>query len=289
MSDRILKAVIMGGKARIAVLDTTGMVNRSVMIHNLSPLAAAALGRALTAGAYIASNLKNNAKFSLIVDGGGPLGKIVIAGESGGTVRGFVENPSTDLPAKNGKLDVGSAVGKDGFITVIKDFGLKEPYVGKCKLVSGEIAEDFTSYLLTSEGIPSAVALGVLADAGGCKASGGIIAEALPDADDGDILILEDIMSNFKHISALLAQKPVEEIMDFYFGHLDAQLFPAEELKLECRCNEKIHDVIRSLGRKEAYKLIKERDFIEARCDFCNKTYTFSEFDLKAVFTENNG
>lgn len=248
--DRILKAVILGGKARVAVLDMTRSVNQSIALHNLSPLAAAALGRALTAGAYLAANLKNNAKFSLTVDGGGPLGKVIVAGEAGNTVRGFVENPYTELPAKNGKLDVGGAVGKEGFFTVIKDFGLKEPYIGKCKLVSGEIAEDFASYLLTSEGIPAAVALGVLTDAEGCRAAGGVIAEALPDADDGDIFMLEDIMSNFGKISALLAEKTAEEIMDFYFGHLDAQIFPAEEIKRVCRCSDKIHGVIRSLGRE---------------------------------------
>lgn len=289
MNDRIIKAVILGGKARVAVLDTTAMVNESVALHGLSPLAAAALGRALTAGCYLAANLKNNAKFSLTVDGGGPLGKIIVAGEAGNTVRGFAENPTLDLPPKNGKLDVGGAVGKDGFITVIKDFGLKEPYVGKCRLISGEIAEDFASYLLTSEGIPAAVALGVLTDANGCRAAGGVIAEALPDADDGDIFVLEDIMSNFGKISTLLAEKPAEEIMDFYFGHLDAQIFPAEKLKLACRCGEKIPVVIRSLGREEANKIIAERGAIEARCDFCNKVYTYKESDLDGVFGGRDG
>jgi len=289
MIDRILKAVILGGKARVAVLDTTGLVNQSIALHKLSPLAAAALGRALTAGAYLSANLKNDAKFSMTVDGGGPIGKIIVAGESGGTVRGFVEYPYVELPSKDGKLDVGGAVGKNGFITVIKDFGLKEPYVGKCRLVSGEIAEDFASYLLISEGIPAAVALGVLTDAEGCRAAGGVIAEALPGADDGDFFVLEDIMMSFGKISALLAEKSAEEIMDFSFGHLDALIFPAEELSLVCRCGEKIHDVIRSLGKEDAQKLMEERGSVEARCDFCNKTYVFTAEDIHAIFGGEHG
>lgn len=285
--DRIIKAVILGGKARVAVLDTSEAVNKSIRMHNLSPLAAAALGRSLTAGAYISSNLKGKRdKFSIVIEGGGPIGKIIIAGESEGAIRGYAVNPFVELPPKNGKLDVGGAVGANGNITIIKDLGLKEPYVGRCKLVSGEIAEDFAAYLLKSEGIPAAVALGVLNDKDGCRASGGVIVEAMPSADDGDIFVLEDIMSNFGNISSMLAQKSAEEIMDFYFGHLDAEIFPPQEIKLVCRCGDKIRGVVKTLGRDEADKILAEIGKIEVRCDFCNKTYAFDAEDLDQIFRE---
>lgn len=286
----IMKAVILGGKARVAVSDTTDIVNQSIQMHQLSPLAAAALGRTLTAGAYLSSNLKGKKdKYSIVVNGGGPLGKIVVAGEAGCNVRGFVENPYVELPYKNGKLDVGGAVGKNGDITIIKDLGLKEPYVGVSKLISGEIAEDFASYLLKSEGITAAVALGVLTDMRGCRAAGGVIVEAMPDATDEDIIILEDIMTNFSGISSMLAEKSAKQIMDFYFGHLDAEIFPSQKITLQCHCKKKIEGVVRSLGRNEAESIIAESGKIEVRCDFCNTVYTFHQDELDKLFGRAHG
>lgn len=284
---KIIKAVIFGGKARVAVLNTADIVNEAIKIHNLSPLSAAALGRTLTVGCYISSNLKGQRdKFNIIIDGGGIIGKIVVAGESGGSVRGFVDNPCTDLPYKNGKLDVGGAVGKDGSITVIKDLGLKEPYVGRCKLVTGEIAEDYANYLLVSEGITAAVALGVLTDANGCKAAGGVIIEAMPDATDDQIFMLEDIISNFTLISNLLAIHSAQEIMDYYFGHLDAEIFSPQSLTLQCKCKEKIEGVVKSLGIEEAKNIIAESGKIEVRCDFCNTAYVFYADDVDNLFID---
>lgn len=167
--DKIIKAVILDGMARVTAIETTEAVNESIRLHGMSPVSAAALGRTLTAGAYLGTNLKGKGStFSLTVSGSGELGKIIVAGDSDGHIRGYVENPSLDLPLRlsDGKLDVGRAVGTTGDWTVVKDFGLKEPYVGRSELVSGEIAEDFATYLLRSEGIPSAVALGVLVEIG---------------------------------------------------------------------------------------------------------------------------
>lgn len=287
--DRYIKAVIFGGKARACVIDTTEAVNASVKLHNLSPLAAAALGRALTAGAYILSNLKNKTdRFNLIIDGKGPLGKIYVAG-SGREIKGFLENPGLELPLKDGKADVGGAVGKNGDIIVIKDMGLKEPYVGKCALTSGEIAEDFAGYLYKSEGILSAVALGVLNDKDGCKASGGIFVEAMPSADENVIFILEDIMTNFKSFSSLLAEKPAEEIMEFYFGHLDSTIFEPVGIELKCNCEKGIKDIVRGLGKVEATDIIMEQGVLELRCDYCSKYYRFYEQDLNKIFGADDG
>jgi molecular chaperone Hsp33 len=281
--DRIIKAVIFGGKARVAIIDTTEMVNKSINMHNLSPLSAAALGRTLTVGSYILSNLKNNDdKFNIIIDGGGPLGKIYAAGGCG-EIKGFLENPSLELPYKNGKLDVGGAVGCKGDFIVIKDMGLKEPYVGKVPLVSGEIGEDFAEYLLKSEGITSAVAVGVLNDKDGCKASGGIIIEALPSADENILFILEDILTNFENFSSVLAIKSVEDIAEFYFGHLDSKIFPSERIVLKCNCSEKIESIVVNLGKGEAEEIIKEQGVLELHCDYCSKYYRFSLSDIENI------
>lgn len=286
--DRIIKAVIFDGQARASVLDTTEAVNRLIAIHHLSPLSAAALGRTITAGAYISANLKGKGdRFNMIVDGGGPLGKIVVAGESGGTVKGFVEHPAIELPPKNGKLDVGGAVGKEGFLTLIKDLGLKEPYVGRSPLVTGEIAEDFASYLLHSEGIASAVALGVLTDCNGCKAAGGVIVEALPSADENTLVMLEDIVRNFTSVSALLSEKSAEEIMDFYFGHLHCEVLDTEPIRLFCNCAEKVEGIIAGLGRQEAESIIKEQGKIEINCDYCRSQYVYTEKDLDRIFADD--
>lgn len=286
--DKIIKAVLFGGKARVALIETTETVNKAIKTHDLTPLAAAALGRSLTVGAYIESNLKSEThKFNLIINGGGPIGKIYVTSDRVGTVKGLVENPQVDLPLrKDGKLDVGGAVGTNGDIVVIKDLGLKEPYIGRSQLVSGEIAEDYNNYLFKSEGILNAVALGVLNDKDGCKAAGGIIIEAMPDADDNMVCILEDIMSNFTNISALIAEKGIEEIGNYYFGHLDAEFFPAQTVRYKCDCWHKIRKIVRGLGRAEIEDIMKEQGMLEIKCDYCRKNYVYTEKDLDFLFEE---
>lgn len=286
--DKIIKAVLFGGKARVALIDTTETVNKAIKIHDLTPLAAAVLGRSLTVGAYIESNLKDETnKFNMIINGGGPIGKIYVTSDRVGTVKGLVENPQVDLPLRaDGKLNVGGAVGLDGDLVIIKDLGLKEPYVGRSQLVSGEIAEDYNSYLFKSEGILNAVALGVLNDKDGCKAAGGIIIEAMPDADENMVVILEDIMTNFTNISALIAEKGIDEIGQYYFGHLDAEFFPEQTIQFRCDCWHKVRRIIRSLGRKEVEEIMKEQGMLEIKCDYCRKNYVYTEKDLDYLFEE---
>lgn len=283
----IKKGVVFGGKARVAVIDVKDIVNEEIKIHDLSPLAAAALGRSLTAGAYISNNLKDEgATFSVTINGGGPLGAIVIAGNGGNTVRGYVTNGQVELPLKaNGHLDVGKGVGTDGYITVIKDFGLKEPYVGRCQLVSGEIAEDFTQYLFTSEGVKSAVALGVRMDGTGCIGAGGVIVEALPGLSDDEIFMIEDIMTNFTEVSDILSRMSAEEIFDFYFSHLDAEGYAAEEIRLQCNCGEeKIRNTLIGLGRKECEEILAEVGKIEIVCHFCEKRYVYGKEEVDKLW-----
>ena len=276
----IKKGVFFGGKARVAIIDIKDIVVEEIKIHDLSPLAAAALGRAMTAGTYISTNLKDeNSTFSMTINGGGELGSIVVAGSGGNVIRGYVDNPHVEFPLKeDGHLDVGKGVGKDGFITVIKDLGLKEPYMGRCALVSGEIAEDFTQYLFTSEGIRSAVALGVRMDKDGCLSAGGVIVEALPGLDDGQLFMTEDVMSNFKQVSEILQEKTPSEIFDFYFGHLDAEGYEEEKVMLKCNCGEeKIENTLRSIGKKECDEILEEVGKIEILCHFCGKKYVFDK------------
>ncbi len=282
--DKIIKAVLLNKKARITLIDSLLTVKTATNLHNLGPLASATLGRALTAGAYIGTNLKgDNSKFSMIIKGGGPIGNIVIAGESGNTVRGFVSNPHVTLPLKeNGKLDVGGAVGNTGFINVIKDYGLKSPYNGSCELVDGEIAKDFATYLLRSEGIKSIVSLGVRLDATGVVSAGGIIIEALPNIEDDMITILENTMFDIGEISLLLSKSTLEEILNKYFMHLDCQVLATENLHYKCNCNEeRIVSIIKSLGKDEVFDIIKSKGKIELACQFCNKKYTYKLEEAK--------
>lgn len=285
--DRIIKAVIFGKKARVTIIDSTIAVQQATALHKLSPLGAATLGRAITAGAYISTNLKGNkSTFSMVIKGDGPAGNVVVAGESGNKVRGFLSNPFVDLPLKeNGKLDVGGAVGKVGSFSVIKDYGLKRPYNGNSELISGEIAEDFAYYLYKSEGIQSAVSLGVRVGSEGVLAAGGIIAEALPGIDENQVFMLEDVMSNLSEISALINEKPIEEILDFYFGHLDFELLATEELNLECNCSdERIKNIILGLGKDEAMDIVKEMGKLEIACQFCTRNYQFGQAEVEKLW-----
>lgn len=288
--NRLIKGTIFDKLARVTIINITDIVNKEIEIHGLSPLATAALGRTMTAGAYISANLKNKGdSFSVSINGGGEIGSIIVAGDGGNFIRGYVENPNLDLSLKeNGHLDVGRAVGVNGFITVIKDFGLKEPYIGRCELVSGEIAEDFTKYLYTSEGILNAVALGVKVDKNGCVGAGGIIVEAMPDLhDENKIYMIEDIMTNFAQVSDIISHMEIKEIFNFYFGHLDSCLLSNEEITLRCNCNQnKIDGIVRSLGRKEAESIIAEQGKIEVKCQFCNKSYIYTNKDVEKLWVK---
>ena len=284
--DRILTGTVFGGHARVAVITLTDAVNEEIKLHDLSPLSAAALGRTMTAGAYLGVNLKNKEDvFSISVKGSGCIGGVVVAGNGDGTLRGYVANPHAELPLKaNGHLDVGQGIGP-GTITVCKDLGLKEPYNGTCELVTGEIAEDFAEYLAKSEGISSAVALGVLNDKNGCRAAGGVIVEAMPGITEDMLVILEDVMSNFGAVSTVLSEKTPEEIFDFYFAHLDAEVFPAKELKVKCSCGqEKIENALISIGKEECENIIKEHGKIEVSCHFCEKKYVFTQDDVERIW-----
>lgn len=283
---KIIKCGLFDGFARLALIDITDIVNEEIKIHELSPLACAALGRTMIMGAYLGNNLKSQDNtYSVTVNGGGPLGSIVVAGGYG-NIRGCVANSAVELPLKqNGHLDVGGGVGTDGYISVVKDLGLKEPYVGRSELVSGEIAEDFVKYLLVSEGIRSAAAFGVKVKAEGCVTACGLLVEALPGITEDMLVILEDVMTNFVNLSDITENKTIEEVFDFYFSHLNAEIYDTEEVVLQCNCSkERIENLIRGIGKTECDDIIAERGNIEAVCHFCEKKYTFYKEDVDKLW-----
>lgn len=285
--DKLQKFFIADGKVLVTVIKDTELVETARKIHKLSPTAAAVLGRCLTVAAFMSSGLKDEGqRLSFNINGKGPIGKIIVGAKTGGKVKGYVENPSLELPIRSdGKLDVGGAVGRDGEISVIKDLGLKEPYTGKCRLVSGEIAEDFAYYFTASEQQPSAVALGVLVDKNGVRTAGGVFIQPMPGCNDMVITMLEDICTNFTNISGVLDKMEVDEIIDYYFGQFDIKPLPSLTPEYKCDCSkELIERVIMTIGKKDAYDIVNEDKKIEVSCQFCNTKYEFTKKDLDKIF-----
>lgn len=288
----VLIKAMLNNDALVVVMDSTDIVTEAISCHKMSMTAAAALGRTLTATAFMSSSLKNSDnKLSVTIDGNGGIGKIVVAANNT-SVRGYVENPKFDLPLNSkGKLDVGGAVGTDGYLQVMKDIGMKEPYVGKTELVTGEIGDDFAYYFTVSEQSPSAVALGVQvkADKSGIAnevvRAGGIFVQPLPGCEDGILTMLEDICTNFHNVSGLLQKMTPKEIIDYYFGAFDLKYFDPTTMVYKCACSqEKIDGVVKGLGKKEALDIIKTQGQIEIKCQFCEHEYRYDEEDTLRIF-----
>ncbi|MGI6701401.1 MAG: Hsp33 family molecular chaperone HslO [Christensenellales bacterium] len=288
--DRIENALLFNGQAEVSVIKINDILNELIKLQKLSNTAAAALGRAMTAGAFVASKLKNaKDKFSITINGGGPLGNIIVAGQYGDLVRGYVEHPEIEPPLKeNGKLDVGFAVGNQGNITVIKDLGLKEPYVGVSSLVSGEIGEDFAYYYLTSEQQPTAFAAGVLIENGVCAGAGGVVIQPMPDCKDHIITVLEDIMTKFTDISSQLKELEPIDIINREFSHFEHQILEPKYPKFQCICSEqRMGSIIRSLAPVEVFEILKTDRKMEILCHFCNKKYRYTADEVIAIRNGN--
>lgn len=286
--DQIKRFLAYNGRVNIICIDSTQLVQKARKIHDLSPLGCAILGRTLTMSAIIASGLKGeNDTVTLQIKGNGEAGTIIAVSDSELRTRGYVENPQIDLPLKeNGKLDVSGAVGKEGFIYVIKDIGMKEPYIGMTKIISGEIAEDFTQYFYTSEQKPSAIALGVLVDKNGIRASGGYMITPMPDATEDDLFILENRIKEAKPLSTMLDENMgLEEIAKDLTGDENIKTIEDEMIpKYECNCSkEKMEKALIAIGKKELNKIIEEDKKAELVCHFCNTKYEFTEEELKNI------
>ncbi|MBE7086836.1 MAG: Hsp33 family molecular chaperone HslO [Clostridiales bacterium] len=283
--NKLLKAMIFDNQLTLSVLETTDMVNDAIKIHKLSPLTAAALGRTLTVCTFMSSNLKNQKdKLSVTVAGDGVGGKITVCGNGDLNMRGYIDNPQADLPLRaDGKLDVGGCVGRNGRITVTKSMGLKDPYSGSAKLVTGEIAEDFTSYYALSEQQPTAIALGVkIGKDLSCVGAGGVIIQALPFASEEALIKAEEIMGGLKNISTLIENGGAEGVLKGIFGDIEYQTYYPE---YKCLCSrEYIESVLISLGKEEVDDIIKEEGAVKVGCQFCNKEYVFYKEDTDKLF-----
>lgn len=270
----------------LCVMDTTDLVNDAIDIHRLSPLSAAALGRVLTIASFMSSCMKNETdKLSVSVVGDGVGGTITVSGNSALDMRGSIDNPRAELPLRaDGKLDVGGCVGRNGRLTVVKSLGLKEPYSGSCRLVSGEIAEDFAAYYLYSEQQPSAIALGVkIGKDYRCIGAGGVVIQALPGASEQSISKAEEAMKHFANISSLIKEKSIEDIISGYFG----KTAPIEEYSphYKCLCSRGyIGGILKTMGRAELDDIVKEQGKITVNCEFCEKNYEFTEKDVDELF-----
>lgn len=286
--DNIKRFLAYNGRINIVCVSTTELVEEARKVHDLSPLATAALGRTLTMASIIASGLKGEKDtVTLQIKGNGPIGTIVAVSDSKVRTRGYVANPGIELPLrKDGKLNVGAAVGNEGYVYVIKDIGLKEPYVGMSKIVSGEIAEDFANYFYISEQKNTAVALGVLVDKNGVRSAGGYIVTAMPDATEDDLFILENRIKEAKSVSQMLDENmSLEEIAKDITGDENVQTVEDGIVpKYECTCSkEKMENALVSIGKEELEKIIVEDKKAELVCNFCNKKYEFSEEELKKL------
>ena len=286
--DYVVRGVAGQGSIRAFAVRTTQLVSQAAKIHGLYPVAAAALGRVLTAAGMMAVDMKNSSNvLSIVVKGTGPLGSIVSVAKADGTLKGYVDYPQTDLPLNEaGKLDVGSAVGREGKLTVIKDLGLKEPYVGQIDLVSGEIGEDIANYFWASEQQPSAVALGVLINPDlSVKAAGGYIIQPLPDADEEIINRIEKKIAEVPAISTLVEQgRTPEEILEILLGEIELKLLGKTSLKFKCDCNrERLERVVLGLGKEELEDIIQTEGEAELTCHYCNTKYHFSKEQLESL------
>lgn len=281
----ILRGTSKNHGIRIFAADTTSMVEEARRLHNTSPVASAALGRALTASSIMGIMMKgDNDKLTLSINGKGPLGTIVCVADSKGTVKGYVSNPLVDIPNRaDGKLDVGSAVGINGLVTIIKDMGMKEPYTGQYPLVNGEIAEDLTAYYAYSEQQPSAIALGVLVDVDySIKAAGGFIVQLMPEAEEKDIDILEKNLSQITSVSHLIDDgKTPEDLINLVLKDLEPMIYEKIPVSYKCDCSrERIEKALISIGKKDLDEIIKEDKLAEISCHFCNTVYHFNEAEL---------
>ena len=287
MNDYIIRATAANDQIRAFAAVTTEMVETAREHHNTSPVATAALGRLLTAGAMMGSMMKGEKDvLTLQIKAGGPLQGITVTADSQGNVKGYVGNPDVCIPANSkGKLDVAGAVGP-GFLTVIKDMGLKEPYSGQVMLQTCEIAEDLTYYFATSEQVPSAVGLGVLMNKNNTvRQAGGFIVQLMPFAEEEVISRLEQNVQKINSVTNLLEEGHTpESLLEKVLEGFDVQINEKMDTRFCCNCSkERVAKALISIGRKELNEMIQEGKPIEMKCHFCNTNYNFTVEELKEI------
>ena len=285
--DEIVRAVTKDGFVKISAVTARGVVERARQIHGLSPTASAALGRTLCAASMLGELMKEDeASLTIRINGGGPVGSVIAVSDNGGNVRGYVTEPKADLPTRgDGKLDVGGLVGTDGMLTVSRDIGLKEPYVGSTELVTGEVAEDLAQYMVESEQIPAAVGLGVLVDTDRTiKAAGGFIVQLMPGAPEELITKLEDNIFVMDQLTTVLAEDGVDEAVRQVLRGLEYETVMRVPVEYRCNCSrERVEQALRSVGREELEDMAASGEETEVSCQFCDRVYRFGPEELRAL------
>ncbi len=287
-SDKIIKFLAHSGKIAVMCADTTNLVEKARKTHDLSPVATAAFGRMLTITAMMGAEMKNiKDKLTVQIKGNGPIEMMVATTNNFPKVKGYVANPQVDMPLNEfGKLDVGGAVGYEGYINVIKDIGLKDPYIGISPLTSGEIADDFANYFVNSEQRNSAVALGVLVDKNGVKSAGGYLINPMPDATEEEISKVEQAIFQAGAMSKMLDENlTLEEIARKITGDENVEIIEENITPIyQCDCSKQhMAEALATIGKEELQNIVETDGKAEIVCHFCNTKYEFSEEDLKEI------
>ena len=288
MKDYLVRGMTMDGFVKVVAIRSTDIVRRAARIHGTTPNATAAFGRALTAASMMGNMQKvENGSMTLQIRGGGPIGTITCVSDPVGNVRGYVTEPRVPLVEKYpGKLDVGSTVGIDGSLTVIRDLQMKEPYVGSVPMISGEIGDDITAYFAQSEQTPTACALGVLVDTDcSVKVAGGYLLQLLPGAPDEVIDALEDGIKRAGAVTKMLeAGMTPEDILGQVCGSLGVVFMETTEVGYKCYCSrERVESALISLGRKELTEIADEGEEFPVECQFCDTVYKFTPDDIRTL------
>ncbi len=293
MTDKLIRAIAADGGIRAVGVITTDLTEEARHRHKLSYVATAALGRSMASGLLLASNMKKEgSRVNIHLKGDGPLGTILADAGVDGTVRGYVQNPQVELPPNDrGKLDVGRAVGHNGYLHVVRDVGYGQPYSSTVELVSGEVGEDIANYLVTSEQTPSALLVGVFVGAGGVTAAGGILLQIMPKAvrDRSLVKLLESRVSQLSGFTPLLlAGKSLRTIMEELLGDLDLFIFPeSQDVSFYCGCSfERVLGALKMLGEAELQDMIEKDEGAEAICQFCGEVYQANENQLNQLIAD---
>ena len=296
--DKIIQGTAADGTIRVFSAVTTNTLTEAVRRHGTSPTASAALGRVLTGTLLLGATFKDYDRLTVKIEADGPIGGITAETTGDGTVRGYVRNNEAELPpAGNGKFNVSGLIGKGTFY-VIRESGfdiglLKDPYIGSVPLVSGEIAEDFAYYLAKSEQIPSAVLLGVLLKNGEpfVAASGGVLIQMLPGANEHIITMIEDTIRHAPHVTSAIADGAApHDLLKLALGEIDFDILEERDASFECNCSfEKAKALIGSLGKAEVESMLAEDKGAQMTCGFCNETYVLSESDLEKILSAETG
>lgn len=290
MKDHYIRGVAGNSSVRFILVSSTELVEKARGLHNTSPVSTAALGRVLTATAMMGLMMKDKGLVSFQIKGSNLIRSIFASAWSDGRVKGYISDTEVHMPAnERGKLDVGGAIGTDGEMIVIRDFGLKEPYVGRSALVSGEIAEDLVHFFANSEQQPSAIALGVnLNDDGTVRSAGGIMIQPLPDISEEELTALEKAVSAMRPMSEMVAEyEDTNQILDEILSEMKWNALDEGDVYFECDCSrDRIEKALISMGQEDLELLIEQDGKADVSCHFCNKSYHFTEEELKQIAAE---